>query len=1133
MRTLSLFGENPDGTPAAVAAVSIPRTPQSAATQKQQQQQQLQQRRNNQQPPPQPSPFSRNRSLPKLTLNVSPLTASLASHPPSQSDQQLQQPQQHPLHATTNETIQAIWAHFDAMTDVHRNTLLKGIVKRCAEAQVRAICTSLNLKMVDDDCGQVIHPETGVMTGKRSEIPGVKPRRPKPSHPSSTHPATSLLLGGTIEPTFFSALAKAAVPPTTPGSTFHIPTTAPGTAAAEKIAPATDGSFARSSTRGPGGGDVDAVGAAANINLYAKLLQSSSSDVQVLAKHLAQRRDANTTGTVAAFVGYLTRTVQTFRSVLQTLSTVSSSSDAAEIISTVFVCAKESVDAQYATLYVVDENADTDTLCVRASNWLAVNPQTTSTSCFNTGRIPTPRIYAAGALMKGEVVCVGNVKTSDQFMEDLHAGYEKLDPECILSVPLVVQRTGRVVAVLELINKARTGATPYFNDQDEFVARALGSIWSALLSPLLEAAAAYNQNLGDGGGSHGGAGGDGGGRNAHVRAIIDTASVMSTELDLADLITTIMKTVQELLSAERASLFIVDEEKQELWTTVAQGTQEIRVPLNKGIAGYVATSAKTLNIPNAYKDPRFNREIDNKTGFRTRNILCMPMRNAQGRVIGVTQIINKLPAPNTPFGKDDELLLASFSTLAGGMLDKTMILKTVQKALLQSQSTLSSLTSALLVSPVLLLHLNHAGRLISSTPHPTLTIAAGPLPSIASYETWLGADNGGLVRDIAAVYDGRGGRVYGVGEVFVNDDGLRVVVDWVVEMVPENKGLLVAVGVVNEEVRRTRAIRRYFSTEDTPHVLRSNLDKGIRGIASVVSTILPETDLDMSTPAPQVLSDLTATLSPIHQSAAQNHGLVYSQTPTTATILFHSTALGSTSVPATPSPATAARNALLTALQIRHTSPRAAIVICTGSVVSGLWGGNNNDWACIGSPTHRTHLLHALSELYTPALSPFPSSRPSTTTTTTTAFAVDTPLILVDAPTADLVAGSFHIRELDALEVVPGVRPQTPPVDGGPGAGVQIHLPDQQRQQQLMVVHQVLADGKTPLDQSVLTALICYELGLSEYRMQNFRVAAGHFEKAVAITDDAPARVMFDRCSAVMDGAVVLPDPWDGVWRWE
>ena len=85
---------------------------------------------------------------------------------------------------------------------------------------------------------------------------------------------------------------------------------------------------------------------------------------------------------------------------------------------------------------------------------------------------------------------------------------------------------------------------------------------------------------------------------------------------------------------------------KELWTRVAKGLDglsrvTIRLPLGKGIAGYVAATGDTINIPDAYLDPRFNPDYDRQTGYRTGSILCLPITTKSGKIIGVFQLLNK------------------------------------------------------------------------------------------------------------------------------------------------------------------------------------------------------------------------------------------------------------------------------------------------------------------------------------------------------------------------------------------------------------------------------------------------------------------------------------------------------------
>lgn len=95
--------------------------------------------------------------------------------------------------------------------------------------------------------------------------------------------------------------------------------------------------------------------------------------------------------------------------------------------------------------------------------------------------------------------------------------------------------------------------------------------------------------------------------------------------------------------AERATVYLVDHAKNELYARLAQRMQgEIRLPIGQGIAGAVAKTGETVNVPDAYADPRFDRATDQRSGFRTKNMLVVPMWSTDSkRVIGVIQVLNK------------------------------------------------------------------------------------------------------------------------------------------------------------------------------------------------------------------------------------------------------------------------------------------------------------------------------------------------------------------------------------------------------------------------------------------------------------------------------------------------------------
>ena len=140
------------------------------------------------------------------------------------------------------------------------------------------------------------------------------------------------------------------------------------------------------------------------------------------------------------------------------------------------------------------------------------------------------------------------------------------------------------------------------------------------------------------------------------------------------------------IQADRCTVFLLDKEKNELWSKVALGmdSQEIRFPADKGLAGYVVKTGEPLNIPDAYNDSRFNPDIDKKTGYRTKTILCMPIKNNNKEIIGAFQVLNKLEGI---FTKNDEDLLVAIGGSASIALENAQLFEQ-QKELYKEQKAL-------------------------------------------------------------------------------------------------------------------------------------------------------------------------------------------------------------------------------------------------------------------------------------------------------------------------------------------------------------------------------------------------------------------------------------------------------------
>lgn len=132
--------------------------------------------------------------------------------------------------------------------------------------------------------------------------------------------------------------------------------------------------------------------------------------------------------------------------------------------------------------------------------------------------------------------------------------------------------------------------------------------------------------------------------------------------------------VRELLQADRASLFIVDEQTGQLRSRIAHtdGTRPlvIDLPIGKGIAGHVAATGETQNIPDPYSHPEFNADVDRETGYRTRSILCMPIYNRNKKVFAVAQLLNK--NGDQPFTPADEKAFREYAEPLGVILESCM-----------------------------------------------------------------------------------------------------------------------------------------------------------------------------------------------------------------------------------------------------------------------------------------------------------------------------------------------------------------------------------------------------------------------------------------------------------------------------
>jgi HD-GYP domain-containing protein (c-di-GMP phosphodiesterase class II) len=177
-----------------------------------------------------------------------------------------------------------------------------------------------------------------------------------------------------------------------------------------------------------------------------------------------------------------------------------------------------------------------------------------------------------------------------------------------------------------------------------------------------------------------------------LAGLIAMASDLTSELDFDRLFPLIIGKVTDAMAAERTSLYVVDWEKREIWTRVAEGIGQIRLPLGEGISGRVAESGEMINVADAWDLPYFNRTYDETNQFRTRSVLCIPIRGRRVRHIGVLQVINKKGGDR--FNQDDEILIKGLVSQVGIALENSLLVDELKLSFERSISSLSATVDA-------------------------------------------------------------------------------------------------------------------------------------------------------------------------------------------------------------------------------------------------------------------------------------------------------------------------------------------------------------------------------------------------------------------------------------------------------
>ena len=377
------------------------------------------------------------------------------------------------------------------------------------------------------------------------------------------------------------------------------------------------------------------------------------------------------------FLEHTTRDFEQFLKVIDLINNRSLEPMLDELLETFTLKIGQILQADRTTIFVVDETRQELWSKVAQGNSEGEGGQSLEL------RIPLSKGIAGYVATTKQALNIPDAYADERFSDatDRQTGYRTRN---ILCMP-VTNNEGKVVAIAQLLNKL--APTPFSNEDEARFAQFAPAIGILLETCQTFYLAARNQK--------------------GVAALLEAISSMEQSLNLEVTLQSVMSAARNLMQADRSTLWLLDEANNELWSQVqsADGGRliELRLPADKGIVGHVAKTAETLNIIDAYSDPRFDASSDLKTGYRTRNILCLPVFNSSGKLMGVSQLINKRQGQFTQL---DESFMRAFNTQAGIALENAQLFQEISREKQYQKDILESLSDAVISTDM-------AGRIVT------------------------------------------------------------------------------------------------------------------------------------------------------------------------------------------------------------------------------------------------------------------------------------------------------------------------------------------------------------------------------------------------------------------------------------
>jgi adenylate cyclase len=569
--------------------------------------------------------------------------------------------------------------------------------------------------------------------------------------------------------------------------------------------------------------------------------------------------------------------------------------------------------------------------------------------------------------------------------------------------------------------------------------------------------------------------------NDDLRQLLDVNLAITSEMQLESLLRKIVEVTTKLLHADRSTLFLYDEKRDELRSLVAEGvnSQQIRVPANQGLAGAALMTGDVINTPDAYNDPRFIREMDLETGYRSRTILSTPIMARDGRKLGVMQALNRQNA--TRFTSEDIAKISAFAAQAAIAIDNATLFSQIVESRNYNESILRSMSAGVIT-------LDQAGN-ITKVNEAAATIF-GVTPEFAqavdlrAFLTEANPRSIGLIDEVITSGESRtfldvdlttltGGLISAnVSIVPLINDGTR-------------QGILILIEDITQGKRLEGAMRRFMTQNVVDQVLghenellfgaaceASVMFADIRNFTAMAEQLSPRAAVDM----------LNEIFTELFEAVAAFDGML-DKFIGDALMAVYGAPISGANDAANAVASAIQMQALVTKINLRRRERnlgdiRLGIGIASGEVIAGTIGSPKRmDYTVIGDSVNLAARLENSTKYY---------------------YAD----IIICEKTAAALNPNILKRELDLIRVRGRQTPST--------------------------IYQIMPQQAGDL--AMQSALIAaYEQGRQHLARGAWVEAIAAFEHALAIApDDHPSVIMRERAKILLE----TPNPeWDGVWH--